>query len=71
MHCRLVEAVGGVVTVLGQVDEILALDDAVDARLCLAGCGLVLMAFPVAAAVLPDALNRGLTRVALPAFQLA
>lgn len=48
-----------------------ALDDAADARLCLAGCGLVLMAFPVAAAVLPDALNRGLTRVALPAFQPA
>ena len=38
-------------------------------RLMLACCGMVLMVFPVAAAVLPEALNRGLTRVALPAFQ--
>jgi 4-amino-4-deoxy-L-arabinose transferase-like glycosyltransferase len=52
-----------------------ALDEAeaaaADARVWLACCGVVLMAFPVAAAVLPEALNRGLTRVALPAFQPA
>ncbi len=40
-------------------------------RLLLACCGMVLMVFPVAAAVLPEALNRGLTRVALPPFQPA
>jgi 4-amino-4-deoxy-L-arabinose transferase-like glycosyltransferase len=45
--------------------------EAADARLLLACCGMVLMAFPVAAAVLPEALYRGLTRVALPAFQPA
>jgi 4-amino-4-deoxy-L-arabinose transferase-like glycosyltransferase len=37
----------------------------------LVACGLVLVAFPIAAAVLPEALNRGLSRVARPAFQPA
>jgi 4-amino-4-deoxy-L-arabinose transferase-like glycosyltransferase len=48
-----------------------ALDEAAGERLLLACCGMVLMVFPLAAAVLPEALNRGLTRVALPAFQPA
>jgi 4-amino-4-deoxy-L-arabinose transferase-like glycosyltransferase len=48
-----------------------ALDEAAGERLLLACCGMVLMVFPVAAAVLPEALNRGLTRAALPAFQPA
>ncbi|HXB73088.1 MAG TPA: glycosyltransferase family 39 protein [Candidatus Acidoferrales bacterium] len=55
-----------------------ALDEEADAvghaRSWLVGCGLVcaglvLVAFPIAAAVLPEAMNRGLTRVARPAFQ--
>jgi len=33
--------------------------------------GLVLVAFPIAAAVLPEALSRGLSRVARPSFQIA
>jgi 4-amino-4-deoxy-L-arabinose transferase-like glycosyltransferase len=50
-----------------------ALDDAKAANPApwLACCGIMLMAFPLAVAVLPEALSRGLTRVALPAFQPA
>jgi 4-amino-4-deoxy-L-arabinose transferase-like glycosyltransferase len=52
-----------------------ALDEEADgggkARWWLAACGLVLVAFPIAAAVLPEALSRGLSRAARPAFQIA
>ena len=41
------------------------------ARPLLAGCGLVLVAFPVAAAVLPDALAHGLSHVTRPRFEAA
>ena len=39
------------------------------ARPLLVGCGLVLVLFPVAAAVLPEALARGLSHVTRPRFQ--
>jgi len=46
-------------------------DGAGNARPCLVACGLVLVAFPIAAAVLPEAVGRGLSRVARPHFQTA
>ena len=48
-----------------------ALDEEADARPWLVSCGLVLVAFPIAAAVLPDAISRGLSRAAQPPFQTA
>jgi 4-amino-4-deoxy-L-arabinose transferase-like glycosyltransferase len=55
-----------------------ALDEAAErgggvghARWWLVACGLVLVVFPIAAAVLPEALSRGLSRVARPPFQAA
>jgi 4-amino-4-deoxy-L-arabinose transferase-like glycosyltransferase len=52
-----------------------ALDEEADgvgkARPCLLACGLVLVAFPIAAAVLPEAMSRGLSRVLRPPFQTA
>jgi 4-amino-4-deoxy-L-arabinose transferase-like glycosyltransferase len=41
------------------------------ARPWLVACGLVLVAFPIAAAVLPEAMSRGLSHVARPPFQIA
>jgi len=46
-----------------------ALEEESDARPWLVCCGLVLVAFPIAAGVLPDAVSRGLSRVARPPFQ--
>lgn len=48
-----------------------ALDEEADARPWLVCCGLVLVVFPIAAAVLPEAMTRGLSRVARPPFQMA
>jgi len=41
------------------------------ARPWLVACGLLLVAFPIAATVLPDALNHGLSKAARPPFQAA
>ena len=47
----------------------LALNDAADARPWLAGCALLLVAFPVAAQVLPAAVAEGLSHAAHPQFE--
>jgi 4-amino-4-deoxy-L-arabinose transferase-like glycosyltransferase len=49
----------------------LALDQVVDARVWLAACAALLVAFPITAQVLPAALLNGLTRAPLPVFQAA
>jgi 4-amino-4-deoxy-L-arabinose transferase-like glycosyltransferase len=48
----------------------LALDEVVDARLWLAACAALLVAFPITAQVLPDAVLNGLSRAPRPQFQL-
>jgi 4-amino-4-deoxy-L-arabinose transferase-like glycosyltransferase len=47
----------------------LALDEVLDARPWLAACGVLLVAFPIVAQVLPAAVLNGLTRAPRPAFQ--
>jgi 4-amino-4-deoxy-L-arabinose transferase-like glycosyltransferase len=49
----------------------LALDEVPDARWWLAACGALLIAFPVAARMLPAALLSGLSRAPRPAFEVA
>ena len=49
----------------------LALDEVEDARKWLAGCAALLMAFPVAAMVLPAAVRNGLSRAPRPEFGVA
>ena len=48
----------------------IALHEALEARPMLLACGLVLVAFPIAATVLPEALSRGLSHVSPPPFQI-
>jgi 4-amino-4-deoxy-L-arabinose transferase-like glycosyltransferase len=48
-----------------------ALEEETDSRPWLVCCGLVLVAFPIAAAVLPVAISRGLSRAAPPSFHIA
>ena len=48
----------------------LALDEAVDARVWLAACGALLVAFPITAQVLPAAVLNGLSRAPRPEFQV-
>jgi len=47
----------------------LALDDVADARVWLAACAVLLVAFPITAQVLPAAVLNGLSRAPRPVFQ--